>query len=178
MVTLQGSNFGVSAIGRDIDGCMRYRNPEAMDITQCLAGTLSFLARDGHRGSQESGPQTHKSRAVCPGAPIRGWIFQSTSASRLRGSRSPSAMTLYWYPHCRSTTRIHTPLRQALSVPQASNVRRATTREPFGGERLQRNTRDGFRLPPWLCVLCVAWRVPSAGCVSGKWGADMCGYQF
>jgi len=72
MVTLQGSNFGVSAIGRDIDGCMRYRNPEAMDITQCLAGTLSFLARDGHRGSQESGPQTHKSRAVCPGAPPFG----------------------------------------------------------------------------------------------------------
>ena len=42
-LTLQGANFGTSAIGWHMDGCIRYRDPEAKDVTQCLAGESIFF---------------------------------------------------------------------------------------------------------------------------------------
>ena len=36
--TIKGANFGVSAIGWHMDGCMRYRDPENPDATACLPG--------------------------------------------------------------------------------------------------------------------------------------------
>ena len=42
-LTLQGANFGTSPIGWDFDGCMRYRNPDDPDVTQCLAGDALFF---------------------------------------------------------------------------------------------------------------------------------------
>ncbi len=49
-LTLQGANFGTSPIGWDFDGCMRYRNPDDPDVTQCVPGDSLFFGPGWTRG--------------------------------------------------------------------------------------------------------------------------------
>ena len=38
VLTIQGNNFGTSPIGFDLKDCIRYRNPDIPDLTQCMPG--------------------------------------------------------------------------------------------------------------------------------------------
>jgi len=43
VLTIQGKHFGVSSIGWDFAYCMRYRDPENPDISQCISGESVFV---------------------------------------------------------------------------------------------------------------------------------------